>query len=156
MFKNGEMHGKGKYTHIIDNQKKVLAGHWRNNKYMENYFNGDDYNIISRHNLEHVSIYKAGHGNQISVVLKRGNVIDPVDRLSASYASSFNQTLSLLGTSGSAVHHSTFGLGYESVRFPFNGTVRFSTTNPLGMGTRLCKLDFEILKEGSWIVEINY
>ncbi|MCF8299252.1 MAG: hypothetical protein K9J13_17015 [Saprospiraceae bacterium] len=149
-FKNGKRNGYGKHYMMVDGKSSFIEGYWVNDAYVGKSKNEKKYNTISKSGIERVNyIFKgldAGK-NEIIIRIKRaGNdFIGDVEQLNIS------------GDSGDMVDLPG-RFGYENVNFPFKATLSFAapgkmTVSGAGMNIQ-CKLNFEILLEGSWEVVI--
>ena len=161
-FKKGYPHGKGKYQWdhgvVYEGQwnkgmkagaglmtvpttkgDSIVKGFWRDNRYLGE-TNIPSYSVRNKFNLERYTIKKVNHtgADRVKISIKNvGGTNSAVTGLSISTTSGNRQD-----TGGFMV--------IENVRFPFDGSIRYTVPRKLGTGVLEVTFDFKINDPSSW------
>ena len=143
-WKKGKRHGEGKYELRTLKGDSILAGEWRNDKF-----------IGTRTPPPYVVEYRTGAG-RISC-MRIGNRPYVKYKFSRSGADSYSLIGNLLlqSSSGSEKIANDF-TGYENVEFPFKARMTFTAPNEFYTATINCEVRLTINEPGSWLVTINF
>jgi hypothetical protein len=164
-FSKGLPHGKGKADYPNGN---IYDGSWRkglrdgkgtlifkeNGKTVEKTYTWSKgeklreilppaYKVITQRNVNRLRIYKQGSENRVWFYPK-----------SIGGADSENEDIRVSGNSGTETSLSS-KIGFESVTFPFKGSIRYKTWNKLHTTKFEVYLEIEVLEPGNWIIEIQ-
>lgn len=145
-FRNGLMHGKG--TYYIAEADSSFYGIWKFGRFIrsakQQEQKNEKYKIIIRRNIDRTRFYKLGEGNK--VVFK------------FSENTGTNRPFSNLHIDGSPGSYYSIGResGFDNVRFPFNGKVRFHAPSKMRSGIVDYELQFVINEPGSWEITLFY
>ncbi|TSA39004.1 MAG: hypothetical protein D4R64_01040 [Porphyromonadaceae bacterium] len=141
-WKKGLREGDGKYTFKFMGRDSVLAGVWKEDKYI-----GEralaPYVIDYRNNIGRVSCMKVGDRPYVKYKFFRNG-------------GESNNISNLLMQGSSGSENTTSFTGFEQVTFPFKGKVIFNAPNSFQTATITCELRFIINEPGSWIVTMFY
>jgi hypothetical protein len=141
-FKEGRRDGRGNYTRMINGEKVLKEGFWEDDVYV-----GPKkikpYNIKLKRNIDRFNFSNIGEGNDVKIFIKQNG------RTNASVSGIMITASS--GEEMSVAHN----FGYKDVDFPFTCQVRYNTKNKLQTLDYEVVFEFEILKEGNWIVTLH-
>ena len=144
-WKNGMRDGDGKYSFKSDGRDSVLAGIWREDRYV---------------GIKAVAPYVVQYLSGISRVscIRAGEVPYVKYKFSRSGGKAEENDIKNLTFQGSTGQESvqTDFVGFEQVIFPFEGKVRFEAPNTLNTTTVNCELRLLINQPGSWTVTIYF
>jgi hypothetical protein len=101
------------------------------------------YRVITQRNIGRLRVYKQGEGNYVWFypISEGGVSTDFMD-------------MQMTGSSGSEVIFKP-KLGYQDVRFPFKGSIRYKAWNKMRTAEYEILLELEITEPGVWIVEVQ-
>ncbi len=143
-WKKGKRHGSGKYEYRTREKDSVLAGEWRNDKFI-----GAQqirpYVIEYRTGVGRVSCMRIGDRPYVKYKFSRGG--------GESY--SLISNLLLQSNSGSEKIAPDF-TGYENVTFPFSARMTFNAPNAFYTASIFCELRLTINEPGAWLVTISF
>lgn len=142
-WKRGMRNGNGVYSYKFQNTDSVLEGVWKEDRYLGKKALSP-YEIEYRTGIGRVSCVRTGDRPYIKYVFSRNGL-----------ESNNISGLLLQGSSGTENLRTEF-TGFESVKFPFHGNVRFFAPNNFYASTLSCELRLTINKPGAWIVTIFY
>ena len=137
-WSKGQRHGEGKYTFKYMERDSVLAGRWKEDKYI-GLPDIEPYVIEYRNGIGRVTCIRTGDRPYVKYVFPRGSV----------------SNLMLQGSSGSENIISSF-IGYDQVNFPFKGSVKFTAPNAWMTASIYGELRLTINQPGAWVVTITY
>jgi len=144
-WKNGMRDGDGKYTFKNDGRDSVLAGIWKEDKYVGSKAVAP-YVVQYLSGISRVSCIRAGEVPYVKYKFSRsGGKAEENDI----------QNLTFQGSTGQESVQTDF-VGFEQVTFPFEGKVRFEAPNTLNTTTVNCELRLLINQPGSWTVTIYF
>lgn len=144
-WKNGMRDGDGKYTFKYDGRDSVLAGIWKEDKYV-GIKAVAPYVVQYLSGISRVSCTRAGEIPYVKYKFSRsGGKAEENDI----------RNLTFQGSTGQESVQTDF-VGFEQVTFPFEGKVRFEAPNTLNTTTVNCELRILINQPGSWTVTINF
>lgn len=142
-WEKGLRNGNGKYTFKYGGKDSVLAGVWKEDKYI-----GEralaPYVIEYRNSIGRVSCIKMGNRPYVKYKFSRNG--EESNNIS---------DLLMQGSSGSERTGTSFA-GFEQVTFPFKGKVTFKAPSSFMTSILTCELRLVINDPGSWIVTIFY
>jgi len=142
-WKKGLREGGGKYTFKYMGRDSVLAGVWKEDKYV-----GErdlaSYVIEYRNSIGRVTCMRMGDRPYVKYKFSRNG----------GESNNINNLL-MQGSSGSESNTASFS-GFEQVIFPFKGKVTFNALNSFQTATLTCELRLIINEPGSWIVTMFY
>jgi hypothetical protein len=142
-WRKGLRDGNGKYTFKYMDRDSVLAGVWKEDKYI-----GEraltPYVIEYRNSIGRVSCMRVGDRPYVKYKFSRNG----------DESNGINNLL-LQGSSGSESNTVSF-TGFEQVTFPFKGKVTFTAPNSFMTSMLTCELRIVINEPGSWIVTMFY
>jgi hypothetical protein len=142
-WSKGLRDGEGKYTFKYQDRDSVIAGEWKNDKYMV-VKALSPYVIEYRNGIGRITCIRTGDRPYVRYVFSRSDVVSD---------------LTLQGSSGmeniNASAYNTF-TGYEQVTFPFKGIVKFNAPSALMTSTMACELRLTINQPGAWVVTISF
>ena len=143
-WKKGIRNGNGEYIIKTHEKDSVIAGKWKDDKYIGKADASVPYSIDYRNSIGRVSCIRVGERPYVKYVFSRNG-------------SESNNISNLLmqGSSGSESTLSSF-TGFEQVTFPFKGKVTFSAPSSFQTSVLTCELRLTIKQPGSWIVTIFY
>jgi len=143
-WSEGKRDGKGKMMYKSISNDSIIYAYWKDDvlskeielpAYHINYKSSN----ISRVIFEQESSKR----NDVEIfIMRSGRVIR-----------SFNY-IDFTGTSGSFNQSANY-IGFENVMFPFEGSLRFKSSNQLNTAVYDYILRFKITKKGSWNIKIN-
>jgi hypothetical protein len=144
-WKKGLRDGQGTYIFNFMGRDSVLTGIWKADQY-----------VGEKEVPPYVIKYRNGIG-RVTCMRVGGNPEYIRYKFSRSGESSTAQISDLLLT-GSSGNESTTGnfLGFEDVKFPFEGKVRFTAPNAFNTAMISGELRFVINQPGAWTVTIFY
>lgn len=142
-WKKGKRDGYGVYIHKTAMQDSVLDGVWKNDKYLGKKVLAP-YVIEYRNGIGRVSCMRVGDRPYVKYVFSRNGG-----------ESNNISSLFMQGTSGTEQTSTAF-TGYEYVKFPFKGIVKFNAPNNFYAATIECELRLTINQPGGWLVTIFY
>jgi hypothetical protein len=137
-WSQGLRNGKGEYTFKHMNRDSVLAGQWKNDKFIGAKAIAP-YVIEYRNGIGRITCIRTGDRPNVRYVFPRGGVTN----------------LLLQGSSGMENINTSF-TGYEEVSFPFKGIVKFYAPNSWMTAMITCELRLTINQPGAWVVTISY
>lgn len=142
-WKRGLRHGKGKYQYSTEEKDSILAGEWKNDKFL-GFKPAPPYIVEYRNGIGRVSCFKVGDRPYVKYRFQRAG----------GETSSVNGIM-MQSSSGSERLTPEF-TGYEQVEFPFWGKITFSAPNAWYTAMLSCELRITINEPGAWIVTISY
>jgi hypothetical protein len=142
-WRRGMRHGTGKYQYTTEEKDSVLAGEWKNDKFL-GFKTVPPYIIEYRNGIGRVSCFKVGDRPYVKYRFLRAG----------GETSSVNGIM-MQSTSGSERLTPEF-TGYEQVEFPFWGKITFSAPNAWYTAMISCELRITINEPGAWIVTLSY
>lgn len=141
VWAKGLRDGEGKYIFKYMDRDSVLAGQWKDDKYI-----GvralPPYIIEYRNNIGRITCVRTGDRPYVRYAFSRTNV-DNVFLQGSSGMENVN-----LGASGFT--------GYEQVTFPFKGIVKFSAPSATMATIMACELRLTINQPGAWVITISF
>jgi hypothetical protein len=142
MFRTGKREGEGSYTFISEGKDSILAGIWKEDKFIGKKPEKPYKVTLNRQINRYSFMQKSEAGSNVSVIVKRdGNNIIPPEMI-------------LIGSSGTTKTSIAF-CGFEYVDFPFEGTVRYVMSNGMSINEYECEFQFVITKPGTWEIILN-
>ena len=141
-WKKGLRNGRGT-VYIKENGKEVIRTWIWEDDVRQKEILPPPYKIITQRNISRSRVYKQGAGNNVWFY---PNSMGGV-------ASDF-EDFQLSGSSGSEVNLNP-KIGYESVKFPFKGSIRYKAWNKLRTTQFEILFEIEISEPGNWVVEIQ-
>ena len=147
-FRKGKRDGYGKHYMLVNGKSSYIEGYWKNDEYIGKEKKVQNYSTGRKTGVDRVSyIYKgAGDGtNEIMIKFRRGG----------SGSRSTITGLSTTASSGELVDQGE-KYGFQNVSYPFTASMSFNAPNKMNTMIILATLNFEIRKEGSWVVIIYY
>lgn len=142
-WKKGLRDGYGIYSHKYQSRDSILEGVWKEDKYLGKRALAP-YVIEYRNGIGRVSCMRSGDRPYVKYVFSRNG--GESNNISG---------LLLQGSSGSENQLPAF-TGFENVRFPFHGDVKFFAPNNFYSAILTCELRLTINNPGAWIVTIFY
>lgn len=142
-WKKGLRDGYGIYSHKYHSRDSILEGVWNKDKYMGRKALAP-YVIEYRNGIGRVSCMRSGDRPYVKYVFSRNG--GESNNISG---------LLLQGSSGSENQLPAF-TGFENVKFPFHGDVKFFAPNNFYSAILTCELRLTVNKPGAWIVTIFY
>jgi hypothetical protein len=142
-WEKGLRHGEGVYTSKHEGRDSVLAGIWKEDKYIGRKAS-EPYVIEYRNGIGRVTCMRIGDRPYIKYKFSRNGG-----------ESNIMSNLLLQGSSGTESNTAAF-TGYEEVKFPFSGKVIFNAPNAFNSATLSCELRLKINRPGSWLVTISF
>jgi len=137
-WKSGLKHGEGSYYLKMDNRDTVLAGIWKDDKYV-----GPKpkkpYIITSRRSVDRVTMFRSGDGNRLTIKIMQSGAI--------------NSTVidyRFIWSSGNQLPLGTHARGWENMEFPFEARITYTTSNKLRTSTYIVNVEFIINEPGEW------
>lgn len=143
-WKKGLRDGKGEYSFYSSGRDSVLAGIWKEDKYI-----GKE--IIAPYVIEYMN--SVGRVTCTKIGTNNSYVAYKFSR--AGLSGTTIDGLTMQGSSGSERIEMNF-TGFENVTFPFKGKVRFLAPNALNSATLNCEVRLTINEPGAWIVTLFY
>lgn len=143
-WKKGKRHGDGRYEIKTEEGDSVLAGQWRNDKFV-GAKSPPPYVVEYRTGVGRISFMKIGDRPYIKYKFSR----------SGADAYSLVSNLLLQSSSGSEKLANDF-TGYENVTYPFKGRMTFNVPNDFYTATITCEVRLTINEPGAWLVTISY
>ncbi len=130
-------HGEGKYFLKINEQDTILAGLWKEDKYL-----GPKpekpYVITLNRGVDRTSMFRIADGNRLTVkIMQNGGVNDSV----TDYRFTWSSGTELMISNGWA---------WENIEYPFEGRITYRTANKLKTATYTVTLEFIINEPGFW------
>jgi hypothetical protein len=142
-WKKGRRDGDGTYTYKSSEGDSILAGRWKNDKYLGVPLKAP-YVIEYRNNIGRVSCTRIADRPYVKYKFLRNGI----------EANIFSNVL-MQGSSGTESNTGSF-VGFEQVTFPFKGKLTFTAPNSFMSATLSCELRLTINEPGAWIVTIFY
>ena len=142
-WKKGLRDGYGIYSHKYQSRDSILEGDWKEDKYLGKRALAP-YVIEYRNGIGRVSCMRSGDRPYVKYVFSRNGG-----------ESNNISNLLLQGSSGSENQLPAF-TGFENVKFPFHGDVKFFAPNNFYSAILTCELRLTINNPGAWIVTIFY
>lgn len=142
-WKKGLRDGYGIYSHKYQSRDTILEGDWKEDKYLGKRALAP-YVIEYRDGIGRVSCMRSGDRPYVKYVFSRNG--GESNNISG---------LLLQGSSGSENQLPAF-TGFENVKFPFHGDVKFFAPNNFYSAILTCELRLTINNPGAWIVTIFY
>ena len=142
-WKKGRRDGDGKFTFKFKGRDSVLAGVWKEDKYLGERVLAP-YVIEYQNGIGRVTCMKVGDRPYVKFKFSRNG--EELNNIS---------NLLMQGSSGSESGTVSF-TGFEQVTFPFKGKVIFNAPNTFQTATISCELRLIINEPGSWIVTMFY
>ena len=142
-WKKGLRDGYGIYSHKYQSRDSILEGDWKEDKYLGKRALAP-YVIEYRNGIGRVSCMRSGDRPYVKYVFSRNGG-----------ESNNISSLLLQGSSGSENQLPAF-TGFENVKFPFHGDVKFFAPNNFYSAILTCELKLTINNPGAWIVTIFY
>ena len=143
-WKKGKRHGSGRYEYRTREQDSVLAGEWRNDKFI-GARQLRPYVIEYRTGIGRVSCMRIGDRPYVKYKFSRGG--------GDSY--SLISNLLMQSNSGSEKIANDF-TGYENVTYPFSARMTFNAPNAFYTASIFCELRLTINEPGAWLVSISF
>ena len=142
-WKKGLRHGEGTITREENGKTLSTHGLWENDQFKEIIL-PPPYKVITKRNIDRLRVYK--EGGDRGVVMFHLNA--------AGGLASDKYEILLGGDSGSQIRNES-RIGYEEVKFPFTGSVRYKAWNKLRTQQYEVLLEIRINEPGHWVVEIQ-
>jgi hypothetical protein len=142
-WRRGMRHGIGKYQYTTEEKDSVLAGEWKNDKFL-GFKTAPPYVIEYRNGIGRVSCFRVGDRPYVKFKFSR-----------AGGETSIVNNLLMQSSSGSERISPEF-TGYEQVEFPFWSKITFSAPNAWYTAMISCELRITINEPGAWIVTLSY
>lgn len=142
IWKRGKRHGTGKLTVVADGKPVERTYVWEADS-IKSEIVPPPYKIITQRNLSRMRVFRQGEGNSVWFFPNStgGVATDLVD-------------VQLIGDSGKELNLNP-KLGYEEVRFPFRGSIRYKAWNKLRTAQTEIFVEIEVSQPGNWVVEIQ-
>jgi len=142
-WKKGLKDGEGSYYLKMDNRDTVLAGIWKDDKYV-----GPKQKrpcmITSKRSIDRVTMFRSGDGNRLTIkIMQSGSVNSTVQNYRFEWSSGNDLTLG------------NYARGWENMEFPFEGRITYVTSNKLGTSTYTANVNFIINQPGEWELILN-
>lgn len=141
-WKNGLRNGKGKYTFFVNGKDTIQEGRWVKDKFISAE-KVADFSVTLRRNLDRYVFLRMGNGNTIYIYLYKLGI-----------PNSDIEDLMLSGDSGSLLHGLGM-IGFDQVKFPFEGKINYRTWNKLHTQRFNVVMEFRITKPGLWKISIH-
>jgi len=131
--------GEGTYHLKINDIDTVLAGLWKEDKYL-----GPKpekpYKIVSNRGIDRISMFKIRDGNRLMVkVMQNGSINSSVQDFRFVWSSGTETSLG-------GMHE----IAWENMEYPFEGRISYSTSNKLGTARFTVTMEFIINEPGNW------
>lgn len=137
-WQKGLRNGQGTYTYKYIDRDTTITGLWKDDKYV-GLEEIKPYQIEYRSGIGRVSCFRTGDRPYVRYVFSRGNI----------------SNLIMQGSSGTENFITSF-TGYDQVKFPFKGTLKFTAPNAWMTAMLICELRLTINQPGAWVVTISY
>ena len=100
--------------------------------------------VTFKRDVQRASLSKQStEGNMVDVILMQsGRVVRDVE------------DLQLVGNSGNPINSGNF-IGFENMVIPFEGTVRFKSSNLMGTTMQDREVRFTLMEKGRWVLKID-
>jgi hypothetical protein len=100
--------------------------------------------VTFKRDVQRASLSKqSAEGNMVDVILMQsGRVVRDVE------------DLQLVGNSGNPINSGNF-IGFENMVIPFEGTVRFKSSNLMGTTMQDREVRFTLMEKGRWVLKID-
>ncbi|MDZ7635507.1 MAG: hypothetical protein U5L72_14175 [Bacteroidales bacterium] len=143
-WKKGLREGQGIYTFKSEGRDTVISGIWKEDRYIGT-TEVKPYQITYRSGIARASIMKSGDvpGYVVYKFSRAGGSVDDINELM------------MQGTTGDEMITSNF-TGFEQVKFPFEGKIKFTAPNALRTSMIRCEMHYKINEPGAWTVTIYY
>ncbi|OQY00648.1 MAG: hypothetical protein B6I20_08485 [Bacteroidetes bacterium 4572_117] len=139
----GLRNGKGEYVFKIEGQDSVVAGYWKNDRFIGKSKNEKGYKITLRRGIEGFSIQRLNEtDNRVEIYFERNRMRYIPNGLLLSSSSGYRT---------SSGNNTVF----EDIKYPFSGTIRYSVLNKLGTSMISCELEYTIEKPGKWYIVLR-
>jgi hypothetical protein len=142
-WKLGLRHGRGIYSYKTHNIDSVLNGVWKNDKFLGEKA-PEPYVIEYRNGVGRVTCMRIGDRPYVKYIFSRNG--GESNNISG---------LMMQGSSGNESQTPAF-TGYDYVKFPFHGNLKFFAPNNFYSATITCELRLTVNKPGGWLVTIFY
>lgn len=142
-WKRGMRDGEGTYSYETSKGDSVLAGKWKNDKYMGEILKAP-YVIEYRNSVGRVTCMRVSDRPYVRYKFIRNGI-----------EANIISNVLMQGSSGNENNTTAF-CGYEQVEFPFKGKITFNAPNNFNSATLNCELRLTINQPGSWVVTIFY
>lgn len=140
-WKMGRRNGVGKFF-SSSNGESVL-GYWKDDEFI-NELEDPGFRINNQYNIQSISIDRNIEVDDkiVIVFMRDGKILTEVDNLDISVNNGF-----LTKSNGYA---------YRNIIFPWTCNINFTAYTKLTYAPFQCKVNFEIMKKGSWQITIKY
>lgn len=140
LWKKGMKQGKGTLYKKGNGKISERTGIWEKDSLIKELIL-PSYKVISQDNLIRVRVYKQSEGSYIWFYpVSTGGVISDFE------------DVRLTGNSGTEIIARP-RLGYQDVRFPFTGSIRYSAWNKMRTTQVEISMEIEIYEPGTWVIE---
>lgn len=135
----GKREGNGVFTGRIDGKDTVMAGIWKDDKFMGQ--KPSPPNVSMKYNIVNAAFTRTGDGNRISISFYQNGLTNNV------------MALSIVTNTGSEVKSGNI-INYYDIQFPFHCKINYQSYNGLRTQIFDCILEFEITQAGSWDLRV--
>ena len=142
-WKRGLRHGKGRYEFNYQGRDSILAGEWKNDKFIGIKV-PPPYIIEYRNGIGRVTCWKVGDRPYVKYKFSRAG------------GESYSINNLLMQSNSGSERTTTEFTGYEQVEFPFWGKITFTAPNAWYTAMITCELRLTINEPGAWIITISY
>jgi hypothetical protein len=136
----GLREGNGVFTGKIYGRDTVLAGVWKNDKYIGP--KPSPPKVSVKYNVVSTSFSRTGEGNKITISFSQNGIVN------------FIEALDITANSGNEVQSGNYTKIWD-ISFPFKCKINYRSWNSLRTQIYDCILEFEITEPGSWDLRVG-
>ena len=141
-WSKGFREGRGEMKYVTVRGDSVVTGYWKAGNYVGEK-NVPSYSVIRKDNLLSVNFRKTGTGDDIIIKLMRKGQVNSGVR-----------GLTIYSTSGTNYKAGRYE-GIQSVRYPLDVKITYSTNNPISRGSFDVVFECTINEPGRWEIVLN-
>ena len=141
-WNEGKKHGEGEFTFKSNGTDSTTIGTWKNDVFFRKKVEAP-YSIYRNNGIKRYNVYRAGDGDKITLAIM----------MNGSNNSTIRE-LTFFCTSGNIFNIGP-KLGYESVIFPCNVRILYSSSNAYNTGYFACSFEIEIKTPGIWEIRLD-
>jgi hypothetical protein len=138
----GFQDGEGEMVYITARGDSIIRGYWKAGNYVGEK-NIPSYSVIRKDNLLSVNLRKTGTGDDIIIKLMRKGQVNPSVG-----------GLSIVSSSGTNYKAGRYE-GVQSVRYPLDLKITYTTNNPVSVSTFAVIFACTIHEPGKWEIVLN-
>lgn len=142
LWEKGKRQGKGVVRKMESGMMKEKTYLWAADTIQEEVV-PPPYKVITQRNVSRLRVYKQGEENYVWFYPN-----------STGGVASDEMDFQLTGSSGSEINYNP-KFGYQDVKFPFKGSIRYKAWNKMRTTQFEILLEIEISEPGNWMVEIQ-